>query len=1073
MRRISFTSIFFLILLFKASIASAQAKDVPIELKSLSIEVRADLFTAVTVMNMEFYNPNSKVLDGEYNFSLNEGQVITGFALDINGFMRQGVITDKQTGRVAYENTIRRRIDPGLLEMTSGNNYRVRIYPMPATGTRRATIVISELLHVRENALHYFLPLSIPYDVKQFRVDISTSSNELMPVAAAGLLEKFSFEKKVDSFFLSHSDRNIQVKQPVAFHIPLPQTNRIICANKTANGLSFALHLKPAPNSTAAVSFSSATVFWDISSSADKRNIKKDLEFLEKFIIEKMIRDLTVVCFSNTIHDSRAFHGGSLMNGVRRYLEKQSFDGGTQLGALDCNKFNTDVYLLFSDGLSNYGNEKMNLNNKPVYCINSAATADPVALKKIAQKTGGRYVNLYSTEVNKAIEEINTVQKKLLNVQAGNTSVAVNAVLPLAFDEWLTIVGEIKDEAPQQLTFSFGDAGKVMDVERVDMSQWTGCKNNISAAAILQQFEKLVAEEDVQSLPVFARQHKLVTSFTSFIVLDNLQDYIQYGIEPPADLQEEYNKIIYTIKQRQEQRKIDEANAVINNLRTAVKLYNDRITWWAKEEPLISLKAVDQKQIEKLAISKTENVTDNEKSGTVNNAAATVGEFKSIDGNLQEVVVTAYGIQRRRDLTGSVMVVRGSEIANGSLNVAQALQGRVAGLQIVENNGMPGAATKIFIRGARSLGDDKEPLYIIDGVEVDAPTISTVSVNDIESVSVLKDIQAAMVYGSRAANGAIVITTKKGAVNRAQMKQSVTKYKDLEDVEYVMELKEAGKEVMYERYMQMKVAHIDEPAFYFDAAELLFSYGDSENAIRVLSNLAEINKENHQLLRAMGYMLETWKMYDEAINVYSKVLLIKEEEPQSYRDLALAYNSKGDYQKALDILYSALTKNWYQYEERYRGLKSLLLNEINSIISLHRDKLDLSNINEAIVKPLPVDIRIVIDWNKDETDIDLHIAEPGGEECFYKNKLTKSGGRLSEDFTQGYGPEEYQVKNAKHGNYSIRINYYGDRYQKEQVPSFVKLTIFKNFGKPNQTVSVQNVIMDGQQGIVEIGEIRW
>lgn len=1073
MRRISLTSTFFLILLFKTSIVPAQVKDVPIELKSLSIEVRADLFTAVTVMNMEFYNPNSKVLDGEYNFSLNEGQVITGFALDINGFMRQGVITDKQTGRVAYENTIRRRIDPGLLEMTSGNNYRVRIYPMPALGVRKATIVISELLHVRENAIHFLLPLSIPYDVKQFRVDISTFSNEWMPVTDVGLLENLSFEKKMDSFSLSHRDQNIKAKQPITFHIPLPSTNRIICANKTANGLSFALHLKPAPKSTAAVSFSSATVFWDISSSADKRNIKKDFEFLENFITEKKIRELTVVCFSNTIHDSRTFYGRSMTNAVRRFLEKQSFDGGTQLGALDCNKFNTDVYLLFSDGLSNYGNEKMNLNNKPVYCINSSVTADPVALKKIAQKTGGRYINLYSIEADKAIQEINTVQKRLLKVQAGGSIVSVNTALPHAFDEWVTVTGEIKDNAAQQLTFSFGDAGKVMDVQTADLSQWTGCETDISTAATLQQFEKLVTEEDEQSLPVFARQHKIVSPFTSFIVLDNLQDYIQYGIEPPADLQDEYNKIIYTISQRQEQQKLDEANEVINNLHSAVNLYNERITWWDREEPIISLNSVNQKQLERVTISKAANVSDNNESNAVNNTPGVVGEFKSGNVNLQEVVVTAFGIQRRRDLTGSVTIVRGSEIANSSLNVPQALQGRVSGIQIVENKGMPGSATRIFIRGARSLGDNKEPLYIMDGAEIDAATLSAINANDVESIAVLKDIQAAMIYGSRAANGAIVITTKKGAINRGQMKPSVTRYRDLEDVEYVMELKEAGNELMYERYMQMKAAHIDEPAFYFDAAELLFSYGDGENAIRVLSNLAEINKENHQLLRAMGYMLETWKMYDEAINVYSKVLSIKEEEPQSYRDLALAYNSKGDYQKALDILYNALTKNWNQYEARYRGLKSLLLNEINSVISLHRDNLDLSRINEAIIKPLPVDIRIVIDWNKDETDIDLHIVEPGGEECFYKNKLTKSGGRLSEDFTEGYGPEEYQVKNAKHGVYSIRIDYYGDRYQKEQVPSFVKLTIYKNFGKPNQTVSVQNVIMDGQQGIIEIGEIRW
>jgi uncharacterized protein YfaP (DUF2135 family) len=115
----------------------------------------------------------------------------------------------------------------------------------------------------------------------------------------------------------------------------------------------------------------------------------------------------------------------------------------------------------------------------------------------------------------------------------------------------------------------------------------------------------------------------------------------------------------------------------------------------------------------------------------------------------------------------------------------------------------------------------------------------------------------------------------------------------------------------------------------------------------------------------------------------------------------------------------------------------------------------------------------VIDWNKDETDIDLHIIEPGGEECFYSHKQTRSGGRLSEDFTQGYGPEEYQVKHAAKGKYRIRVNYFGDRYQKKQVPSFIKLIIYKNFGRPNQTETIESIIMDNQKGQIEIGEVKF
>ena len=204
-----------------------------------------------------------------------------------------------------------------------------------------------------------------------------------------------------------------------------------------------------------------------------------------------------------------------------------------------------------------------------------------------------------------------------------------------------------------------------------------------------------------------------------------------------------------------------------------------------------------------------------------------------------------------------------------------------------------------------------------------------------------------------------------------------------------------------------------------------------------------------------------------------KVLAIKEEEPQSYRDLALAYEKAGNHQMAVDLLYKVITKNFYQYESRYRGIKSLMLNEMNAIINLHPGAVCLTNINEAIIKPLPADIRIVVDWNKDETDIDLHIEEPNGENCYYGYRHTKKGGRLSEDFTQGYGPEEYEIKQAQKGKYVISVNYYGDRYQKQQTPSFIKLTIIKNFGRSDQTIYTESIKMDNLSGKIEIGEVTF
>ena len=140
---------------------------------------------------------------------------------------------------------------------------------------------------------------------------------------------------------------------------------------------------------------------------------------------------------------------------------------------------------------------------------------------------------------------------------------------------------------------------------------------------------------------------------------------------------------------------------------------------------------------------------------------------------LQEVIVTGYGTTKKATNTGSISIVKAADIENLPFSsVDKALQGKVAGLQSVASSGQPGASQAILIRGASSINASSQPLWVIDGVPVNAGDasrlqttgnlLSTLNPNDIESISVLKDAASQSIYGSRAANGVIVITTKKG-----------------------------------------------------------------------------------------------------------------------------------------------------------------------------------------------------------------------------------------------------------------------------------------------------------------------
>jgi TonB-linked SusC/RagA family outer membrane protein len=143
-------------------------------------------------------------------------------------------------------------------------------------------------------------------------------------------------------------------------------------------------------------------------------------------------------------------------------------------------------------------------------------------------------------------------------------------------------------------------------------------------------------------------------------------------------------------------------------------------------------------------------------------------QLKAVNKQLESVVVVGYGSQKKKDLTGAVSVVTGADIANRPIvNAAEALQGKAAGVQVVSNSGKPGAGLTIRIRGSSSISAGNDPLYVVDGIPM--TDIDAFSPNDIESISILKDAASASIYGTRAANGVVVVTTKKGIAGKSRI----------------------------------------------------------------------------------------------------------------------------------------------------------------------------------------------------------------------------------------------------------------------------------------------------------------
>ena len=170
----------FLVLFWGLSVAMAQKTIIPevkvvsednvhpMQLQDLSVDILVVGQTAVTTMEMTFYNPNNRVMEGEFEFPLAEGQQVSRFALDIDGKLREGVVVDKSLGRKAFEDIVRRGVDPGLLEKTEGNNFRARVYPMPRKSSRRILIAFEQELSQKNGQDFYFL-LPMPRNSRSSR----------------------------------------------------------------------------------------------------------------------------------------------------------------------------------------------------------------------------------------------------------------------------------------------------------------------------------------------------------------------------------------------------------------------------------------------------------------------------------------------------------------------------------------------------------------------------------------------------------------------------------------------------------------------------------------------------------------------------------------------------------------------------------------------------------------------------------------------------------------------------------------------------------------------------------------
>lgn len=894
--------------------------DKPLGLSSLDIKVEVIGNIATTTYDMLFYNPTSTILEGELSFPLGEGHNVSRFALDVNGKLREAVVVEKELGRIAFEAVVRRGVDPALLEKGTGNNYKARIYPIPANGYKRVLLAYEQELVFNDGAHYFNLPLSFKNKIDDFKLEITVFDQKSKPVVEKGQISGLEFSNWEKNYSTSIEKKKYIPNKSLLIKIPIPINTEKVLTNNNY----FYIYKTISPQKRLRQKPKRVTIYWDVSLSMKERELEKELAFLNNYFEFLKNVEVRFVTFSNLFLSDKKI---KVVNGdwsvLKKEIEAVIYDGGTSYKPFLNDKEYPGVKLLFSDGVSNLSDLTIE-SKQPVFIINSIVKSNHAALKHFAEKTNGAYINLKTASVSDAVSAIKFEAFKFIGFESKTKDIEVYPKEPISVSHDFSIAGKnFKHGETIILNFGYGKEITQKESVKINTSQSSNASINRYWAQKKLDYLEVNSEENEISITNLGKEYSLVTDYTSLIVLDDVRDYIMYKITPPEELLEEYNQLLAR---------------------------NDTIRDFGFE---------DEMPPPPSALEAIEVVDDEEK----------IGEIIE-ESDLEEVVVEGYMADRS---------------PNNRRN--EVLHDR---------------------RVNNSPNNQTEP----NGV-VDYPKYS----------------------------GSLKLKDRKVVANY------LTKIR-----------KTQNKEEAYKIYLEERENYVTTPAYFIDVSNhFKQQYNDTIYSARILSNIAETDFDNYELLKVFAYQLQVNKENDLALFIFKQILKLRPEDSQSYRDLAIAYQNVDKCQEALNLFNSIITGEIYKNNKRrvFKGISDIAKNEVKRLIHNYKEDLDLKEVDKTLLEPVGFDIRVVVDWNHNDTDIDLHIIDPNLEECFYSHNETKIGGKMSPDMTQGFGPEEFVLKDAIKGTYYVKIKYYGDRYQKIGNPTFMKVTMFKNYGKKNESKEIK------------------
>jgi Ca-activated chloride channel homolog len=942
----------------------------PIVLQSLDLRSEIVGGMARPRAEMLFANPNDRVLEGELQFPLLAGQEIDGFALDIDGELREAVPIEKARGKQVFEEVIRRRVDPALLEKTTGENFRLRVYPLPARGTRRVVIHYSERLESRQGQYRYRLALAPAAAMAEFSLEVLVAAPAAAPTGVVPGGTAITLEKSGTWYRGEIRRKDFATRGWVEIAMPdggAESAGLAASVLSWRDGNYLQIDAPIRVQRSARKIPARVGIVWDSSMSGRLRDHEAEFALLDAYF--KALRNgaASLVRLRDVAEPAQEFtiRNGD-WSGLRQALQETVYDGASDLEGWKPDAGIREV-LLFSDGLGNYGrsagDDAATRGDLRIYPVVASASANRGYLRQLARNAGsngpGSLIDLAGNR-QAAVDSLLKARTRIAAVAPGNGAEIFIDEEAMANGR-LRLIGRSRGEWPKSLELPLVEPdGRRRVITLGVVGGRSPAQEDSETPLVVRQWARMKIDRldgDYARNRAQIRQlgldYGLLTRETSLIVLDDLADYVRHDIAPPASLRARYDELKVAAA-RSERERLDA------HLQQIVDQYNDKIAWWKRDFP---------KAREAQVLAKEEERSEPE----------------------------ARALREMQPSPASV--------AAPAAPPAQMAAGAVA-------DGRADAAAE-----RKSIADAEK-------------------------------------RGNGNATDAV-----------PEIRIGLKKWTP--DAPYLARLRAASDADLYADYLDERDAWINSSAYYLDAADLLFERKQDALGLRVLSNLAEMDLENRAILRILGYRLLQAGKARLAVPLFEQVRDLAPFEPQSFRDLGLAYAAIGELQKAADALYEVARREW---DGRFAEIGLIALTEMNALIATHAGAIDTSRFDARLLRNLPVDLRVVLNWDADNSDMDLWVTDPNGERAYYGNRLTRQGGRMSADLTSGYGPEEFMLKAAMPGRYKVEANYYGNRQQLISGSVTLRLALITGFGTAQAREQSTILRLEDRQETVLVGE---